>query len=172
MKNKILLISIAVIILAVAGFFIFFQETSNAPTNLPSGEPASFNLIFKYGVGMKNELNTFDQTYTKDMIMDPSVTIKFKLTDSELAGISQKITDLKVFDKNEESAEGDVGMTRTPCSSYHLKAQKDSVLEELSWDDCQGKISDKLQQFTDYIIQIIESKEEYKNLPVPKGGYL
>lgn len=172
MKNKILLISIAVIILAVAGFFIFFQETSNAPTNLPSGESANFNLIFKYGVGAKNELNTFDQTYTKDMVMDPSVTIKFKLTDSELVNLRQKIEDLKLFDKDEKLAEGETGMMRTPCSSYYLKVQKDSVSEELPWDDCQGKISDKLQQFIDYVIPIIESKEEYKNLPVPKGGYL
>ncbi len=27
--------------------------------------PSTFNLIFKYGVGAKNELNTFDGTYTR-----------------------------------------------------------------------------------------------------------
>jgi hypothetical protein len=171
MKNKFILIIVVGIILAVMGFFMYKQI--NVPSqNPPAGEPTSFNLIFRYGVGAKNELNTFDQTYTKDMLMNPSVTIKFKLADNELAGIYQKINDSKLFDKNEKPAEEDIGMMRTPCSSYYLKVQNDSVQKELSWDDCRGKISDKFQQFTNYIIPIIESKEEYKKLPAPTGGYL
>ena len=137
---------------------------------IKNDESTNFNFIFKYGVGSGNELNTFDKTYTKDMIMDPSITIKFELSESELAGIYQKINDLKLFDKDEEQTEEN--MFRTPCLSYYLKAQIDSDQKELSWDNCSGEISDKLQQFTDYIILIITSKEEYKELPTPKGGYL
>lgn len=169
MKNKFILISIAVIILAVAGFFVYKQIT--LPVQPPSTQPTNFNLIFKYGVGAKNELNTFDQTYTKDLIMDPPVTIKFKLTDSELAGIYQKINDLKLFDKTVEPAEGEIVQRRIPCDSYYLKVQNDSVQKELSWDNCQGEISDKLQQFTSYITSIIEARDEYKKLPEGKGGY-
>ena len=165
MKNKLLLIFIGITVLAVAGFLVFKQ------TNI-SGEPTSFNLIFKYGVGAKNELNTFNQTYTKDMVMAPPVTIKFKLPDSEMAGLRQKIEDLKLFDKNEKPAEGDISMMKIPCSSYYLKAQINSVQKELSWDDCQGKISDKLKQFMEYIIPIIEAKDEYKKLPEREGSYM
>lgn len=129
-----------------------------------------FNLIFRYGVGAKNELDTFNQTYTKDMVMDPSVTVKFKLTDNELIDIYRKINDLKLFDENEKPTGGNLFVT--PCSSYYLKTQTGSVQQELSWDNCRGKISDKFQQFTDYLITIIESKEEYKALPTPNGGYL
>ena len=161
MKNKILLI-IIIIALVVVGFVLFN----------PAGEPADFNLIFKYGVGAKNELNTFDQTYTKDMVLDPSITIEFNLTDSELAGIYQKINDLKLLENNEEPTEGNMAVLRTPCSSYYLKVQINSTQKELFWDNCQGKISDRFQQFTNYVIQIIESKEEYKKLPIPQGGYL
>jgi len=78
-----------------------------------------------------------------------------------------------LFDGNEKSLwEMIIGSRKMPCSSYYLKAQIDSVQKELSWDDCQGEISDKLQQFTNYIIPIIESKDEYKKLPIPRGGYL
>lgn len=172
MKNKFLLIPVVVIVLTAVGFFIY-KQTNIPPQNPPAGEPTNFNLIFRYGVGAKNELNTFDQTYTKDMVrdMDPSVTIKFKLTDNELAGIYQKINDLKLFDKNEEPTGGNM-LFVTPCSSYYLKVQIDSAQKELSWDDCRGKISDKLQRFINYIIPIIESKEEYKKLPIPKSSYL
>jgi len=165
MKNKFTLIIIAVVVLAITGFFILKQ------INFPlKSAPANFNLIFRYGIGAKNELNTFSQTYTKDMIMDPLVTVDFKLTDKELEDIYQKMNDLKLFDKKEEPAKENMDVT--PCSSYYLKIQSGSDQKELSWSDCYGKISDKLQQFTDYIIKIIESKEEYKALPKSKGGYL
>lgn len=132
--------------------------------------PAVFNLIFRYGVGGKNELDTFKQTYTKDMATDPPITIKFKLLDNEMAGIYQEINARQLFDMADELT--DERMFITPCSSYYLKVQMDSVQKELSWDDCRGKASDRLKQFTGYIISIIESNEEYKKLPAPRGGYL
>jgi len=46
----------------------------------------------------RNELNTFNQTYTRDMVIDPPLTVEFKLTDSELAAISRKIDELRLFD--------------------------------------------------------------------------
>ena len=137
--------------------------------NTPAGGPTNFNLVFKYGVGAKNELNTFEQTYTRDMVKDPPVTIKFKLSDSDLAGINQKISDLKLFDISQPT---DGNMMVTPCSGYSLKVQIGSDEKEMSWSNCRGKINDKLQQFTEYIISIIESKEDYKKLPTPRGGYL
>lgn len=166
--QKIILISIVVIVLAATGFFVFKQ--SSIPSQNPSaGAPNSFNLIFKYGVGAKNELNTFNQTYTKDMVMAPSVTVKMSLSNNELNSIYQKINDLKLFN---ESIEPESNMMVTPCSSYYLKVQINSEQKELSWDNCRGRIRDKLQQFSNYIIQIIESKEEYKKLSTPRSGYL
>lgn len=172
MKNKFLLIGILIIALSVAGFVVFKQSITQS-LNLTTGETANFNFIFRYGIGAKNELNTFNKTYTKDMVIDPSVTIKFELTNNELAGIYKKMNRLKLLEKNEESVEENMIVTIvSPCSSYYLKVQIDSTQKELSWNNCRGKISDKFQQFTNYIIQIIESREEYKKLPTPKGAYL
>lgn len=169
MKTKLLLIGILIIALVVAGFVVF-KESNTQPENLPNGETANFNFIFRYGIGAKNELNTFSKTYTKDMVIDPSVTIKFELTNDEIAGIYKKINRLKLLEKNEESVEEN--MIVTPCSSYYLKVQIDSTQKELSWNNCRGKISDKFQEFTNYIIPIIESREEYRELPTPNGAYL
>jgi hypothetical protein len=149
---------------ALAGILLF---TNSLQSRNP---PADFNLVFKYGVGAKNELDTFSQTYTKDMVMDPPITIKLKLTGQELADIYRKINSLKLFDKKEEPVGENVFVT--PCRSYYLKTQVGSVQKDLSWDDCHGKISDNLQRFANYVIPIIESKEEYKGLPTPKGLYL
>lgn len=169
MTKKSLSILVAVIVLATVGFSIF-RQSNLLSNNLPAYDPSSFNIIFKYGVLGGNELNTFNQTYTKDMVMDPSVTIKFKLTDKELEGIYQKINDLDLFNLSTEPIDGN--MMVTPCSGSYLKVQVGSIKKESSWNYCRGKINDKFQQFTDYIIPIIESKKEYKELPAPKGGYL
>ena len=50
----------------------------------PTPGDSSFNLIFRYGVGARNELNTFEGMYTKDMIMDPSITVNLTLSEEEL----------------------------------------------------------------------------------------
>jgi len=172
---NILVIIGVVILVGVTGYFIVSQQRpSSTPTPSPSPKPIpqsiGFNLIFRYGVGAKNELNTFAQTYTKDMVVDSSVTIKLKLTDNELAGIHQKLNDLNLFNESMKPIEGNVMVT--PCSSYYLKVQINSEQKELSWNNCRGRVSDKFQQFASYVIQIIESKEEYKKLPTPQGGYL
>jgi len=52
-----------------------------------SSDQPDFNLIFKYGVTARNELNTFQGTYTKDMISDPSITVDLSLTEEELSRI-------------------------------------------------------------------------------------
>lgn len=165
-KNKIFyfLIFIAVLVLIGVGFLIF--KNVGAPSK---HQPADFNFVFNYGVGAKNELNTFNQSFTKDMIMDPPVTIKLKLTDSEMANVYKKIYNLKLFNSDRKKSKN---IFVTPCSSYHLKVQTDSAQRELFWDDCNGKVDDKFRKFTDYILKIIESKEEYKKLPIPRGGYI
>jgi hypothetical protein len=158
------LVIIAVVILfGVAGYFITQQQKTNP-------QATDFNMIFKYGVFSGNELNTFTQTYTKDMITGPKATIKLKLTDDELASIYQKLNDLDLLNESTEPIKGEGGVT--PCWGGYLKAQVNSKLKELSWNNCEGGYSKKFDQFTDYVIQIIESKEEYKRLPIPRGGYM
>ena len=164
MKHKRLLIIIASAALILAVFFIARQ------IYLSKQMPANFNLVFKYGVGAKNELNTFNHTYTKDMVADESVTTDLKLTDKELKNIYQKIMSLRLLDKNITKNSGNTG--QTPCSMYYLKIKSDLGQNELSWNNCYGEVNDRLQKFTNYLIQIIESKDEYKALPTPKAAYL
>ena len=145
------------IIISSGGKLIYYFNSSE-----------TLNFIFRYGVGAKNELNTFSQTYTKDMVMDSPVTVSLKLTGKEITDVYKKINDLELFDIKQAT---ETNTRVTPCSSYYLKVQSGYHQKGLTWDSCQGKINDKLQKFTDYIIKIIESKEEYKALPKPKGGY-
>ncbi len=162
-------------ILVVLAFTLLVITGCTVPT---PGE-SNFNLIFKYGVGAKNELNTFKGTYTKDMVMAPSVTVNLPLSEEEKDRIYQKMLDIDFFSYPDEFSVsvpvgGSIGMV-TPHSSYYFKVEYNSKIKELRWE---GKITkkdekaDKLREIIKLIRDIIESKEEYKKWPPPTGGYL
>lgn len=151
----------AVAAFEVAGLFLFGRP-GGRPERLPKGTPAEFNLIFKYDGSV---LNTFEHTYTKDMVGDPSITIRFELSQSELAQVYQKIYDLDPYDVGQRTSGNGA---RIPCSYFFLRVQVDSTTKEMSWSDCRGLVNDTLQQLTEYIISVIESKEDYKRLPAPR----
>lgn len=169
--------TVVVVVLAVVGCGrLVLEQPTVAPTT-PGG--SNLNLIFKYGVGAKNELNTFQGTYTKDMVMDPATTVNLSLSNDELARIYQKMVGIDFFGYPDNFSvsvpSGEATCAVTPHSSYYFKAQYDSKVKELWWDDniCnEDEKAEKLRELINLIIGIIESKEEYKKLPSPRGGYL
>jgi hypothetical protein len=142
-------------------------------------ETAGFNLEFKYGVTAGNILDTFEGTYTKDMITDPPITVELSLSDEEKETIYQKMVEIDFFGYPDEfSVEvppGEmIGMV-TPYNSYYFKVEYDSQVKELRWDDeitNPGERADRLRELIAVIRNIIESKEEYKSLPDPTSAYL
>lgn len=192
-----IIVIIGIVILAgVAGYFIVNKRTlppkpapsptsTLTPTPTPSPSPqhtpqsTNFNFVFGYGVGAKNELDTFEKTYTRDMVIDPPVKIKMSLTDEEMNKIYQKMLEINFFDFPDEFSVtvpiGEATGMVTPCSSYYFKVSNESRIKELSWDDCitiKNERADKLRELIRYMESIIESKKEYKKLPTPRGGYL
>lgn len=148
---------------------------------LSESRPADFNLVFKYGYGTinKNVLNTFNGTYTWDMVVDPPITIDFSLSDEDMDRIYQKMVEIDFFCYPGEFAiplpeEGIVGMG-TPYQGYYFMVECDNKVKVLRWEDKitnKNEEADKLRWLTGLIISLIESKDEYWELPSPRGGYL
>lgn len=145
----------------------------NQLANNQSGAGKDINVIFRYGVGAKNSLDTFKGEYVKDMISKPPMTVGFKISEDGRYAINQKINDLRLFetDANKVDSSGMI-VAKIPCSSYYLKVAVNGKDRERSWDDCQGEISDNYRQFDDFLINLIESKPEYKSLPAAVGVYM
>ena len=150
-----------------------------APSAPPPTAQPTFDFIFRYGVGAKNELDTFEGTYTKDMVLDPSVTIKLSLTEEEMNQIQQKMTEISFFDYPEVFSvavpPGEPVGSITPFASYYFKVQQGSITKELKWDAeivNKDAKADKLKELIKLITDIIQSKPEYQKLPPPNGGYL
>ncbi|MFC1985039.1 hypothetical protein ACFLT4_03350 [Chloroflexota bacterium] len=166
-------------LLIVASLSLAFALLGNVGCAAITPGESNFNLIFKYGIMAKNELNTFQGTYIKDMIMDPSVMVNLSLSEEEKDRIYQKMIEIDFFSYPDEFSVsvpvgGSIGMV-TPHASYYFKVEYDSKIKELRWEDKitnKDEKADSLRGLIKLIRDIIESKEEYKKLPPPRGGYL
>lgn len=160
--------------------------TGCRPVRMVQGDIQSgnsdFNFIFRYGVGAKNVLNTFQGTYTKDMVMDPLITTQLALTEEEMGRVRQKMTEIDFFNYPEIFAvdpriSGNIVEAEvTPYSSFYFKVQNGAQTKELQWDNKYIMTEDvqagKLKDLIRLVIGIIQSKPEYQALPPPRSGYM
>jgi hypothetical protein len=141
-----------------------------------------FNFILKYGVDARNILNTFEGTYTKDMVVDSSITITFSLSKDELDSIKSEMEEIKIFEypekfepnENDDSS-SNIGSTYLPFKTFYFKIRMGEKEKEITWIDynhSKARKAIKLRILIYRIKDLIESKEEYKKLPPPNGGYL
>ena len=146
-----------------------------------------FNMIFGYGVGAKNVLDTFEGTYTKDMISAPSLTIDFNLTKEDMSAIYEKIHEIDFFSYPEvfsvmTNQTGTIGMV-TPYETYYFKVKSGSETKEVRWEnsilwcdtDGTGPWSPLLKMGDGATIISLDAARLYElvqDLPEPAGGYV
>ena len=154
-------------------------ESPAEVTPTPPPIKPSFNFIFRYGIMGKNILDTFQGTYSKDMIIDPNIVIKLSLSPEEMDRIFEKMVEIDFFDYPERFRvsvpPGETLGMQTPHSSYYFKVEYDAGTKELWWNDDitnEDEKAAKLRELIRLIKDIIESREEYQKLPRPRGGYL
>jgi hypothetical protein len=160
-----LLLAVSLTLIAV---IVSLQNTG------PSSQENDFNLLFRHGVGAKNELNTFEGTYTKDMVLDTPITITLILSEEELEQIHQKMIEIDFFNYPEDFPPR-LGFLVTPCTNYFIKVEHGSIVKEINWNEnsmLESNIQGNLWQLVGCIMDIVEQKPEYKALPPARGGYL
>jgi len=142
------------------------------------GEDTQIKLVFSYGVGARNVLDTFSKTFTKDMIGDPPITIRMWLTEEENSRIEDKLNEIGFFDRGFTKLAWGVGVIgeKTPYSTFYLKVQYGLQVKELKWADRyiffkDDKVMSDLNELNDLIQSIIMAKPEYQKLPEPRGAY-
>jgi hypothetical protein len=158
-------------ILILASFLCSCSDSGMAP------ESRDFNLQFSYGVGARNVLNTFENTYTKDLILDGTATIPFILTPSELQRIKLKMLEMDFFGYPDTFAVTATGRAEmiSPYSMYNFEVHYNASLKRIHWKDCiisEDSAAMKLREMSMLIKNIIVSHPEYTRLPAARGGYL
>lgn len=129
-------------------------------------------FIFKYGIEGKNVLNTFEGTFTKDLISHGTITVPLKLTDRELSTVYDQLKVLRIMDYPDTFDEGYC----TPHLTYDLTVRIDGKTKKIKWDEGFGGMSkskeaQRLKELVDSASKMVENKEEYKKLPPAIGGY-
>ena len=129
-------------------------------------------IDFKYN--FKDELNTFENYYQKDLVIDGVIRVNFWLTQEEQDNIIQKLEETNYFtlpDTILNTAPVEV----TPNWTQLLKIKYGNKEHTVVWNyivkEYQTEQYIKLLELAKYIKQVIESKPEYKKLPARNGGY-
>ena len=170
MDKKIVWGGVGIIIVIVIGILVLYEPRNTLAPGNPVLEEGGVEIVFRYGVGAINELNTIEGTFTRDMVVDPPITIPLNISENVKSDIYQKALDLDVFNISTEPLDENVYVT--PCSSYYIRINTPSEENEAVWDSCRGDVAEPLINFSNYLIQTIQSQEEYKALPTPNGGYM
>jgi hypothetical protein len=131
--------------------------------------PSKVTVVFFFGVEARNVLDTQEGTFTKDMVMDPPVTVPLQLTPEELTRIAQKARSTGFFAQPRHIEKSDCGRISFPESSFCLRIRSGHHDHTVSWTStCEP---DSLKDLREMIVSLITSKEAYKRLPRPRGGY-
>jgi len=142
------------------------QYKANPPTQ-------DFGFILRYGVGARNELNTLEGTFTKDLVTAGNSTTRLKLSESELQEIYAEMFSMNIVDYpdflREESQQA-----VTPYLTYDLTIHYKGTIKKIHWDDrslSQSPSAVQLRALINNIISMVESKPEYNKMPAAEGGY-
>jgi hypothetical protein len=162
---------------------------------LPPDMPKDFGFILRYGVDGKNILNTFEQTYTKDLIMKGTITVKLSFTAPEMKMLYDTMMSIGIMSfppsiqsrgmefhttMNADSSYTVTGsfMTVTPHSFDALEVRMNGAHHSIMSDqfDCLDAEDPVRCRDFDFLIRLIQEilkrKKEYRDLPKPEGGYL
>jgi len=136
---------------------------------VPEEMPEDFDFSLAYGVGKKNEINTFKGRVTKDLIEDGSAEVDISFSDEEMADIYEKMKDIKVLEKKNFKSK----CQAEPREETEWKITLDGETITHSIEEFCEPVGDA-KQFLDLqhdIVDIVEAKEEYQSLPEVEGGY-
>ena len=161
----------------VKTLFLLFSllSISCSHSTIPS-EPRDINLKFSYGVNARNFLNTFQNTYTKDLISSGDTTVPFTLSATDLNQILSKMNEINFFSYPDTFIvpTGDTVSIVMPFSTYNFEVSYKLVNKHLFWRDeimNESVQATKLRELIVLIEVIIQSNPEYSKLPPAQGGY-
>jgi hypothetical protein len=139
-------------------------------------DPQFLKIHFYYGFG--NELNTFEQTYTKDLVQDGYVTVDFWLTEAEQESIRNKLQVVDFFNfpdtLNYQIDSDSIMVSINPDPGWQFLHVADENRNKIvHWRyplPEENEFVPALVELKNLIIDLIEAKPEYQALPPPRGG--
>ncbi|MDF9840580.1 hypothetical protein M2105_001579 [Paenibacillus sp. PastF-1] len=140
---------------------------------MPETMPADFAFSVRFGITGKNEINTFNGTVTKDLVVKGTAQAELVLTDSEMADIYARLRTINIY--RELKLEPDMkNCAKTPFGEEHWQIRLDGEERSFYWDEENCEITadaEQLKELRSYIFELVKSKPAYLELPEAVGGY-
>ena len=169
MKNKIVLSIILLLLISCT-------DKSDNESYVREEAEQAIQIHYKYGFA--DEINTFDKTCTKDLVLDGTVTIDFWFQLDEQQAIIRELEDIDFFnlpdtiayqssDSITETIEPDPGI-------QSLRIKYNNQDKTVFWYLVNSYSSEyeRILRLTTLIEEILHSDPEYQSLPEPTGSYL
>ena len=139
---------------------------------MPEIMPNDFNFSVSFGIGKKNEINTFNGTVTKDLITDGTKTISLMFSKEEMQAIYEKMKEIKIHEPKEFIPKKGCHKEPFEEDEWTIQIRGKTITLSISWEYCdQTEDATKFLNLRNYIFNLVKSKDAYKSLPNPSGGY-
>ncbi|WML57706.1 DUF4362 domain-containing protein [Neobacillus sp. PS2-9] len=128
-----------------------------------------FDFELKYGVDLKNKINTKDQELIKDLQNGETVGVSdFQFSKDEL----NQIYKLMIFSNYLEDKKLSTKCNKKPFVVYELNVWINDAKRNFAWSEC-DKSKDGLQMsaLVSDILAILKNNPVYQSLPEVKGAY-
>ncbi len=147
---------------------------------MPPPQPATRDqaeILFHWGAGGRNRLDTVSETLVKDMIGDPPLVVRFPLKAREKSRIITLADSLGFFAQPVHVAPPDTNAYKTmqqPCSEYLLRISVGARRHTSYWTTCDQSPCvecDRAETLGRLLSEFIESRPGFKRLPAARGWY-
>ncbi len=154
--------------------FFFLLTGCTTTTDVEQSHDEQFvEIHLQYG--FVDELNTFEGTFTKDLVMDGSITVEFWLSKEDQESIKEFAEELSFFSiPNSIPAMPEVGMDPNPSPDM-LRIKIEDMDNTVVWfypNDPENTNFDKVIELAEHVMSFVKESETYKSLPEARGGRL
>ena len=151
---------------------LFSPEENDAMTNI-----ADFNFRLNFNTYGRDQIDTYNGTFTKDLILDGTKTIDSKLPDEIKNEIYKLMTEIDIMSFPDMLTVE--GMAVTPSCNYELTITMDGKTKTIVWNDGfypsmnakLPKVNTDFLRVVTMVSDYIYSTDAYKNMPKANGGY-
>jgi len=156
---------------SVICFVIIFFLLSGCTSSTDSVDKQFVEVHLQFG--FVNELNTFEGKFTKDLVMDGSITVDFWLSKKDQESIKELANQVSFFNlPNNIPAQPGVAITPDP-SPDKLRIRFDNMDHTIVWSYAGNRENlnfKKVIELSQHIMSIVKNSERFKSLPEARGG--
>ncbi|HBI03327.1 MAG TPA: hypothetical protein DDY49_04760 [Paenibacillaceae bacterium] len=170
-KKGIFYFSIFFISIFLAGYYVV-----RADYYMPKTMPADFAFKITFGVEGKNEINTFRNTITKDLLKGGKTSGTFTFTKEEMEAIYKKMKKINIIGHKELSPSPFyIQIGEKPIATEHWEIRLDGHYIQLENKEYANKKTTKdaqqLLELHQWIFELVKQKDEFQKLPDAREGF-